>query len=255
MDIVFVFCVISVPLLIVGEIALWIKTRSIVRNPTNILVQRFARYEWLICLWFTIGVVALLFTIFDISNGGINLRECKASSDNILSILITFLVAWQIWQTINSKQTIEKLQEECQQTRFQTQLDVNDSALMCAAMIASHEGVEAWNDKKDAVTAYIKFAQALMNYSHIHKGIINKEQSIEDCKTKLRQFLDELKKEQREIEKQKFKQYDKDIDIIYESIIKLAEQVKLPVSLISHIKTLNKERKDLLKQWEHSTGN
>lgn len=249
MEIVFVLCVIFVPLLIFGEIALWFRTRRIIRNPTNILVQRFARYEWIICVWFTIGIVALLFTLFDISSNGIALRADKTSSDNILSTLITFLVAWQIWQTINAKQTIEKLQEELQQNKFQTKIDVNDSSLMCAAMIAVHEGLEAWNSNKDAATAYIKIASALMNYTHMHGGIINKDQTIEDCKTKLRQFLNELAKEEREIERLKFNQYDKDLDVIYDSIIKLSEKVKLSDDLISHIKKLNNERKALLKKW------
>lgn len=248
-DVVFAFCVIFVPILILGEIWLWYKVRDIARTPTNIVVQRFARYEWWVCVWFTIGIAALLFTMFDISLEGIELRDNKTQSDNVLSILVTFLVAWQIWQTINAKQTIEKLQEEYQQTRFQTQLDTNDSMLMCMAMLSAHEGNEFWEDDRDAATAYIKFAQALMSYSHIHKGIANKEQSIEDCKTKLRNFLDELTKEERDIERSKFNQYDKDLDVIYDSIITLSEKVNLSESLITHIKSLNKERKELLKKW------
>lgn len=64
--------------------------------------------NWIVYLWFSVGIAALILSIFDFSNGLSNLTVRNTTSDNILSILVTFLVAWQIWQTIASRDEIKE---------------------------------------------------------------------------------------------------------------------------------------------------
>lgn len=58
----------------------------------------------IIYIWLSVGIVVLIFATFDFSNGFF-LRG-NTSDTTILSILVTFLVAWQIWQTIASREEI-----------------------------------------------------------------------------------------------------------------------------------------------------
>lgn len=64
--------------------------------------------KWVVAIWFTLGIVILSLTIFDFTCNGISLRDNRATTDSILSILVTFLVAWQIWQTIASREDLQE---------------------------------------------------------------------------------------------------------------------------------------------------
>lgn len=67
--------------------------------------------NWIVYLWFSVGIAALILSIFDFSNGLSNVTVRNTTSDNVLSILVTFLVAWQIWQTISIKDDVSKIQK------------------------------------------------------------------------------------------------------------------------------------------------
>lgn len=248
-DFIFALCIILMPILLVGQILLWYRQRDIMRRPTNIIIQRFGKYEWLIYLWFSVGIMALLCTMFQIDHNSIALRKNANTSENILSIIITFLVAWQIWQTITSKQTIEKLQEENSNTKVLAQLGVNDTALLCTAMIAAHEGLEAWLQRKDAPTAYAKYVSALNNYILIHSGIFKKDEAIKECEKRLNEFLKETKNITNKAERKKFKKYAENIEKAYDLITEMAKKVEMPNGFIDRLTKLNKERKELLRQW------
>lgn len=60
----------------------------------------------IIYIWFSVGIAALIFATFDFANG-FSMRG-NTSDTTILSILVTFLVAWQIVQTIASRDEIRK---------------------------------------------------------------------------------------------------------------------------------------------------
>lgn len=66
--------------------------------------------NWIIYLWFSVGIAVLTLSTLDLSNG-VALRD-KSDPTTVLSILITFLVAWQIWQTIGVKQEMDDIHKE-----------------------------------------------------------------------------------------------------------------------------------------------
>lgn len=80
--------------------------------------------NWIVYLWFSVGIAALILSIFDFSNGLSNLTVRNTTSDNILSILVTFLVAWQIWQTISIKDDVSKIQQL--EAKLNEQIAVSD---------------------------------------------------------------------------------------------------------------------------------
>lgn len=80
--------------------------------------------NWIVYLWFSVGIAALILSIFDFSNGLPNVTVRNTTSDNILSILVTFLVAWQIWQTISIKDDVSKIQQL--EAKLNEQIAVSD---------------------------------------------------------------------------------------------------------------------------------
>lgn len=80
--------------------------------------------NWIVYLWFSVGIGALILSIFDFSNGLPNVTLRNTTSDNILSILVTFLVAWQIWQTISIKDDVSKIQQL--EAKLNEQIAVSD---------------------------------------------------------------------------------------------------------------------------------
>lgn len=95
----------------------WWQSRRIANHLQNgtskqeIISQRIVslprRSDWFVYLWFFIGSIAIIATLFFT-----NSRSYKAESEStiisVLSIFITFLVAWQIWQTIASRDEIKE---------------------------------------------------------------------------------------------------------------------------------------------------
>lgn len=66
--------------------------------------------NWVIYIWFSIGIIVLVLSVFDYQDG-IILRNQGTNTETTLSILITFLVAWQIWQTMASREEIKEARE------------------------------------------------------------------------------------------------------------------------------------------------
>ena len=95
---------------------LWLPLRSSQHVPMQYVVAKTPKdihhhkNEYIIYVWFTIGIVALVFTMFN-TNHGCNLFNNNATSDNVLSVLVTFLVAWQIWQTMASRADIKEARD------------------------------------------------------------------------------------------------------------------------------------------------
>lgn len=109
MDYVFAGLIIVVPLLIVAVILLWLKVIGL--NKKAVLsIYKTSNANWIIYIWFTLGIAVLIFSVFEFDNG-ITLRETSNPTDSVLSILITFLVAWQIWQTMASRDDIKEAKE------------------------------------------------------------------------------------------------------------------------------------------------
>lgn len=82
-------------------------------NPQH--VSRSRRSDWLIFGWFFIGAIAIIATLFS----PLAKSDAVGSGDTTIStlaIFITFLVAWQIWQTVNTNRIVDRFDERIRNT-------------------------------------------------------------------------------------------------------------------------------------------
>lgn len=145
--------------------------------------------NWIIYVWFTFGFVVLGFSFLDISNG-IHLRA--NSSNEILSILVTFLVAWQIWQTITTKEEIkEALKVKKEIEKVQSQITLNKEYMQ--GLFWHTEGNRLLADRDD-VLALACFANATAHYvkgnADVNKEILQSIVSIDAAIGNLENYKD-----------------------------------------------------------------
>lgn len=124
---------------------------------------------WVIYVWFTIGIVAVFLSLFSIDRGHFSLNRDSAT-DNVLSILVAFLVAWQIIQTMISRREIERANEASQRiTELETMLNVRSAVLTQRNMeithlIDAHAHLRNAQNSEYFSDAYSHFAHALNHF-------------------------------------------------------------------------------------------
>lgn len=114
----FIFGVLSA--IAIALFFIWWQSRRIANQLRNSTTQqelniqhdiRFARRSnWPIYIWFFIGSFAIIAALFVLpeKNGSGNSESVAIP---VLSIFVTFLVAWQIWQTIAAREEIREMKD------------------------------------------------------------------------------------------------------------------------------------------------
>lgn len=68
------------------------------------------RSDYFVFIWFIIGATVIVFALFSSAS-----NETSSNNDStiitVLSIFVTFLVAWQIWATINTNRIVDRFDE------------------------------------------------------------------------------------------------------------------------------------------------
>lgn len=115
-------------------------TNSSIRNRNGI-GRVVSSTNWIIYTWFTIGIFVLLFAIFDYPDG-LKVRTQESTVITVLSILVTFLVAWQIWQSIASKEEIHeahKAAENLETTRAELNKRIDEVRWLAVGFYNEHQ--------------------------------------------------------------------------------------------------------------------
>ncbi|MCM1066424.1 MAG: hypothetical protein NC418_02485 [Muribaculaceae bacterium] len=115
-------------------------TNSYIRNR-NIIGKGTSGCNWIIYIWFTVGIFVLLFAILDYQDG-LKIRTQESTVITVLSILVTFLVAWQIWQNIASKEEIReahKAAENLEATRAELNKRIDEVRWLAVGFYNEHQ--------------------------------------------------------------------------------------------------------------------
>lgn len=163
----------------------------------------------------------------------------------VLAILVTVLITWQIWQSIDVKNTIKQLQEEAYKNHLSTKFDITNARNLCMALLSNHEGESALNEGKRA-DAYMKYFTSLCFF--LMMGDSKDAARIEKNVKLIEKLLNEDINENKEDYKKRLKEVDKDIDTIYEAILIFSQTVSLPADILNKIRTLHDKRKDYLNK-------
>lgn len=159
----------------------------------------------------------------------------------ILSVLITFLVAWQIWQTIDAKNIIKEIREDALRMQAQSKLDVQNARLMSMALLTTHEG-ETAKASGNFADAYMKYFTSLALFMMIKDP--EDAIRIENNLNLVEKLLNDNVTNKNEAFLTRLKEVEVDIDKIYDTLIIFSEKVPLPQDLITRIKELHKRRKE-----------
>lgn len=103
-------------------------------------------HKFVVFLWFSVGIAVLILSVFDFANCSISIRDNRGNTESILAILVTFLVGWQIWQTIISRDELKEVNDI--KNEYQKQIDIlkeQDARNFCL--------IEAFELRRDAQTA------------------------------------------------------------------------------------------------------
>lgn len=139
-------------------------------------IPRTSNTNWIIYLWFTIGIFALIISVFDYQNGRIIIRDNQLAPDDTLSILVAFLVAWQIWQTMMTRSEVEKATEAGKRLDVLTEM-LNRTQKVAEGHAWSAEANNLFNVPTQRYMAFKTYAEALRLYiegqadytRHIHQ--------------------------------------------------------------------------------------
>lgn len=199
---------------------------------------------WIGFLTFTIAVLSLF-----VINAYCN--DLEYSNDNAgvlisaLGVLVTFVVAWQIWQTIDAKNTINRFQEEIRVSQQSAKVDIKNVRNLCMALLSNHEGESALNEENET-DAYLKYFTSLCFFLMI--GDPNDAPRIEKNIKLVEKLLDKVIAEGNADQKNRLKEIDKDIDAIYDAVIIFSQSISLPQHLVDKIQTLHNRRKEFLEK-------
>lgn len=149
--------------------------------------------EWVICAWFFIGAIAIIAAII-VSYKNIN----EPTIVTVLSILITFLVAWQIWATINTNKIVERYDNRIRETEnnitaiqgqissigglWQSQNGINEAHRIINSIITDTERSNA----HEYARAYFHSCDSLLG---LITNQLRIEELINDCLTIMSQII------------------------------------------------------------------
>lgn len=148
----------------------------------------------------------------------------------ILALLVTFLVAWQIWQTINSDRRIKELEQK-----------LNDNENLINARVCFSQGlflVTSYLNSDDnkalgnLCVAYRNFLQAIKHFLQSSKDVT----SINSCLENMEKCLDKIEKAKFEFTKT----VGSKCDIIFEEMLLM--ELLTSDKLHQRLTNLNKKR-------------
>lgn len=158
----------------------------------------------------------------------------------ILALMVTFVVAWQIWQTIDARNVIKEFRRESNLMQTRAKKDIQNTRMLCMALLATHEG-ETEVQRKNFAGAYMKYFTSLALFMMIKDP--EDAVRIEDNLNLVEKLLNDNIKNRDETFLTRLKEVESDIDKIYETLIIFSEKVSLPQDKITRIKELHRKRK------------
>lgn len=158
---------------------------SPIRNH-NRIGREASSANWIIYIWFTIGIILLIFAMFDYDDG-IKVRAQESTVSTVLSILVTFLVAWQIWQTMMSRHEVERTTAVLHRIQeLETELNERSTIftqrnMELTHLIDAHAHLQSARDASQISEAYSHFANALIRFasSNVSFEYVPLQQSIQ----------------------------------------------------------------------------
>lgn len=165
----------------------------------------------------------------------------------VLAILVTTLIGWQIWQTVDMKQKVKSLNDEVAQLRIDASVEIAKARSLSIAFITIHEANQKWEIDKNAVDAYSLICVAVLSLVNINdpKDIAR----LGECCDALEEYLNILRGETNEDVKNAFLIADKNISQLYTSLQGLSPKLNYTEEIKTRVIRLHKDRKDLLKHW------
>lgn len=190
--------------------------------------------NWIVCIWFSLGIVTLIFALFDFTNG-ISIRE-NTDSTTVLSILVTFLVAWQIWQTIDAKHTIVKMESS-----------VKDAEKRDNQLQHLLEAFQIDDEAQRQTTLGSRYAQSVNALrSFILAGVPTSYRPINDIIVRLDGILNEIENTTDKLVKERFSRVNRECNNYYRDISKaIREQIELYADINDRLLRINDRRRKL----------
>ncbi len=167
----------------------------------------------------------------------------------ILALFITFLVAWQIWQVIDTKNTISDFKKEIDRLKTDLREESLKNRCLTRAYHAITTGVHIKHDKIDTklcASGYIQTLNALHGFLLSKLDIDSSE--VKYCMSNLNQYINFLSGCKISDVISSFKEETNNIKEIEDDIINFVKtNIQKENTIIEELTTLKNKREEILK--------